>query len=90
MLCCVAVPLDYDDDKQRRSRGGASALTVVSAAAAAAANITLPIAKPQTAEEKRKCIKTLIERIPTAKAELFTYPLEWRMVDAVSGAGSTR
>ena len=46
--------------------------------------ITLPIPKPQTAEEKRKCIKTLIEKIPTAKEELFTYALEWKMVDSVS------
>uniref|UniRef100_A0A3Q3WQY2 PWI domain-containing protein n=1 Tax=Mola mola TaxID=94237 RepID=A0A3Q3WQY2_MOLML len=32
-------------------------------------------------EEKRKHIKTLIEKIPTAKPELFAYPLDWSMVD---------
>lgn len=41
-------------------------------------------AKPTTAEEKRKCIKNLIDRIPTAKAELFAYELDWSMVDTVS------
>lgn len=34
-------------------------------------------------EEKRKHIKTLIEKIPTAKPELFAYPLDWSMVDTV-------
>lgn len=34
-------------------------------------------------EEKRKHIKSLIEKIPTAKPELFSYPLDWSMVDTV-------
>ena len=42
--------------------------------------------RPTTAEEKRKCIKNLIEKIPTAKEELFAYTLDWNMVDTVSGA----
>ena len=46
--------------------------------------------KPTTAEEKRKCIKNLIERIPTAKDELFAYPLDWSMVDSVSNNFSWR
>ncbi|XP_077995367.1 RNA-binding protein 25-like [Glandiceps talaboti] len=33
------------------------------------------------AEEKRKHIKSLIEKIPTAKEELFAYELNWSMVD---------
>ncbi len=45
--------------------------------------MTLP-SKPTTAEEKRKCIKNLIEKIPTAKEELFAYGLDWSMVDVVS------
>ncbi|KAM4690981.1 RNA-binding protein 25 isoform 1-T2 [Rhinophrynus dorsalis] len=32
-------------------------------------------------EEKRKHIKSLIEKIPTAKPELFAYPLDWAIVD---------
>ncbi|XP_041132606.1 RNA-binding protein 25-like isoform X1 [Polyodon spathula] len=32
-------------------------------------------------EEKRKHIKSLIEKIPTAKPELFLYPLDWSIVD---------
>jgi RNA-binding protein 25 len=39
--------------------------------------------KPTTAEEKRKCIKNLIERIPTGKEELFDYVLDWSQVDQV-------
>ena len=39
--------------------------------------------RPTTAEEKRKCIKVLIEKIPTAKEELFAYTLDWNMVDTV-------
>ncbi|KAI4801704.1 hypothetical protein KUCAC02_019582 [Chaenocephalus aceratus] len=37
--------------------------------------------KGANTEEKRKNIKTLIEKIPTAKPELFSYPLDWTMVD---------
>lgn len=36
-----------------------------------------------TAEEKRAKIKHLIENIPTAKDELFIYPLDWNIVDQV-------
>ena len=43
----------------------------------------IPSVKPTTAEEKRKCIKTLIERIPTTKSELFAFRLDWTMVDQV-------
>lgn len=38
--------------------------------------------KPLSAEEKKKAIKQLIERIPTAKEELFGFSLEWAMVDS--------
>lgn len=48
-----------------------------------AAVLPTPV-KPASAEEKRKCIKNLIERIPTAKDELFAYKLDWSMVDPVS------
>lgn len=36
-----------------------------------------------SAEEKRAKIKHLIENIPTAKEELFSYPLDWTIVDQV-------
>ncbi len=36
------------------------------------------------AEEKRKTIKNLIEKIPTAKDELFNYNVDWNIVDEVS------
>jgi RNA-binding protein 25 len=68
------VPLDYTELEHKPTTGPAGA-------AAAAATI---LAKPTTAEEKRKCIKNLIERIPTAKEELFAYSLDWTMVDSVS------
>ena len=70
VVVVVLVPLDYDDQDMS---------TVI----AGNTTIVLPIAKPQTAEEKRKCIKKLIEEIPTAKEELFKYPLQWKMVDEV-------
>lgn len=35
------------------------------------------------AEEKRKTIKNLIEKIPTAKDELFNYKVDWNIVDEV-------
>lgn len=34
--------------------------------------------------EKKAIIKQIIERIPTNMEELFTYPIDWRAVDAVS------
>lgn len=39
--------------------------------------------KGANTEEKRKHIKSLIEKIPTAKPELFSYPLDWSVVDTV-------
>ena len=36
------------------------------------------------AEDKKRTIKSLIERIPTAKDELFAYSLDWSEVDQVS------
>lgn len=36
-----------------------------------------------TMEEKRKHIKSLIEKIPTEKNELFAYNLDWTIVDKV-------
>lgn len=37
-----------------------------------------------SAEDKRKAIKSLIEKIPTSKDELFAYSVNWSYVDAVS------
>lgn len=44
------------------------------------------IAKDESdeAEDKKRIIKSLIERIPTAKDELFAYSLDWSIVDQVS------
>ena len=42
-------------------------------------------ADQQEAEDKKKTIKSLIERIPTAKDELFAYTLDWTQVDEVRG-----
>lgn len=64
-------PLDYSQEEQAAvsSKGGSQS--------------DMPT-RPTTAEEKRKCIKMLIEKIPTAKEELFAYQLDWNMVDTVS------
>ncbi|XP_050982251.1 RNA-binding protein 25 [Labeo rohita] len=61
------VPLDYSED----DRGGLSL---------DGAEITGSRPGVNT-EEKRKHIKSLIEKIPTVKQELFNYPLDWNMVD---------
>ncbi|RWS08610.1 RNA-binding protein 25-like protein [Dinothrombium tinctorium] len=37
--------------------------------------------KSLSSEEKRKQIKSLIEKIPTSKDELFTYSIDWSVVD---------
>lgn len=66
------VPLDYDDDDKSLGVDGAGL-----------ANI-----KGANSEEKRKHIKSLIEKIPTAKPDLFSYPLDWSMVDTVRRAGN--
>lgn len=39
---------------------------------------------PKSQEEKRKHIKTLIDKIPTDKSSLFEYALDWSSVDNVS------
>ncbi|XP_051771901.1 RNA-binding protein 25 isoform X1 [Ctenopharyngodon idella] len=61
------VPLDYSEDE----RGGLSL---------DGAEVTGSRPGVNT-EEKRKHIKSLIEKIPTVKQELFNYPLDWNMVD---------
>lgn len=68
------VPLDYgDDDKNLQSVvDGASGLAAI---------------KGANTEEKRKHIKSLIEKIPTGKTELFSYPLDWSAVDSVKIKG---
>lgn len=63
------VPLDYNEDE----RGGLSL---------DGAEVTGSRPGVNT-EEKRKHIKSLIEKIPTDKQELFNYPLDWSMVDTV-------
>ena len=40
-------------------------------------------AESEEAEDKKRIIKSLIERIPTAKDELFAYSLDWSIVDQV-------
>ncbi|KAJ3612959.1 hypothetical protein NHX12_019216 [Muraenolepis orangiensis] len=61
------VPLDYGDDDKSLGLDGAE----------------IPGTKGNVnTEEKRKHIKSLIEKIPTARPELFTYPLDWSMVDS--------
>uniref|UniRef100_A0A671YLF9 RNA binding motif protein 25 n=1 Tax=Sparus aurata TaxID=8175 RepID=A0A671YLF9_SPAAU len=61
------VPLDYGDDDKSLGLDGAE----------------IPGAKGSiNTEEKRKHIKSLIEKIPTARPELFSYPLDWTMVDS--------
>ncbi|VDQ13300.1 unnamed protein product, partial [Trichobilharzia regenti] len=44
----------------------------------------LPPVSALSTEEKKAIIKKIIEGIPTHKRELFAYPIDWDMVDAVS------
>ncbi|XP_013885035.1 RNA-binding protein 25 [Austrofundulus limnaeus] len=61
------VPLDYGDDEKNLGLDGA--------------DISAPKSSINT-EEKHKHIKSLIEKIPTSRPELFSYPLDWAMVDS--------
>ena len=38
-------------------------------------------------EEKKRAVKSLIEKIPTGKEELFNYTVDWDAVDSVSSDG---
>merc|ERR1712113_454543 len=51
------------------------------AAAAATANSANTDKKKSSDEDKRKHIKSLIEKIPTDKAALFEYNIDWGLVD---------
>lgn len=66
------VPLDYGDNDKSLGLDGAEL-------SGSKNNINT--------EEKRKHIKSLIEKIPTARPELFSYPLDWTMVDSVLTRG---
>uniref|UniRef100_A0A3Q3AXQ5 RNA binding motif protein 25 n=1 Tax=Kryptolebias marmoratus TaxID=37003 RepID=A0A3Q3AXQ5_KRYMA len=61
------VPLDYGDDDKNLGLDGA--------------DISAPKSSINT-EEKHKHIKSLIEKIPTSRPELFSYSLDWAMVDS--------
>ncbi len=37
----------------------------------------------QAQEEKRQAVRKLIESIPTKREDLFTFPLDWTLLDAV-------
>lgn len=63
------VPLDYSEDE----RGGLGLDGTEVTGSRPGVNT----------EEKRKHVKSLIEKIPTVKQELFNYPLDWTMVDTV-------
>lgn len=39
--------------------------------------------KAASADEKKKVIRNLIEKIPTAKEELFQFPIKMEMIDQV-------
>lgn len=66
------VPLDYSEEEKAAVPPSTAHLTALATAAATATS----------AEEKRKTIKNLIERIPTAKDDLFAFSLDWSMVDS--------
>jgi len=68
------VPLDYSEEEKAAVPPSHAHLTALATAAATAGT---------SAEEKRKSIKNLIERIPTAKDDLFAFSLDWSMVDSV-------
>lgn len=61
------VPLDYSEDE----RGGLGLDGTEVTGSRPGVNT----------EEKRKHVRSLIEKIPTVKQELFNYPLDWTMVD---------
>ena len=65
------VPLDYTEEEKAAVPPSHAHLTALATVAAT------------SAEEKRKSIKNLIERIPTAKDDLFAFSLDWSMVDSV-------
>ena len=45
---------------------------------------SLRLDEEQSVDDKRKQIKTLIEKIPTVKEDLFAYDLKWDIVDEVN------
>lgn len=73
------VPLDYDDKHGKGTLNGGSAAAAAAAAAAAQKKSTEDLAKSQ--EERRKQIKSIIDKIPTEKADLFAFQLEWSEID---------
>ncbi|CAF1064411.1 unnamed protein product [Adineta ricciae] len=60
-----------DDSSNRTSAGKATAVTPTNNANSA-----------QAQEEKRQAVRKLIESIPTKKEDLFTFPLDWSLLDS--------
>ena len=61
-----------DDSSNRTAAGKATAVTPTNNANSA-----------QAQEEKRQAVRKLIESIPTKKEDLFTFPLDWSLLDSV-------
>lgn len=75
------------------SRAAASAAAQASpAAAATAAGVAAEAsgARQQlNSQEKKQQIKGLIDRIPTNREQLFAYPIDWSLVDAVRSSSNS-
>lgn len=78
------VPLDYDDKmgKGMTNGGGGGGVALGSGnhdPSVAQKRSSEDLAKSQ--EERRKHIKSIIDKIPTEKADLFAFKLEWSEID---------
>lgn len=71
------VPLDYEDKHGKGQQG----VNGTSAPATAQKRSSEDIAKSQ--EERRRHIKSIIDKIPTEKADLFAFKLEWSEIDQI-------
>lgn len=71
------VPLDYEEKHAKGLANGSG--TAPTLPGAAQKRSSEDIAKSQ--EERRKHIKSIIDKIPTEKADLFAFKLEWSEID---------
>jgi len=67
--CRLCISVDYGDEKKKKSDDATKAGKEEST---------------KSQEEKRKHIKSLIDKIPTDKNALFGYQLDWAIIDNVS------
>lgn len=91
LKCILSVPIDYEDQKSSSKTSAAGHGATEATVPAPVSNSNSSSRRKEEShkkdeavrsqEEKRRHIKSIIDKIPTAKSDLFNYKLDWNEID---------